>query len=78
MADQYGLIPEDYIADLKLLSDARYIQGMLILDLLFVNKSLTGFQAVIATLMVYDIINLIPQQVRLSMCKQWFHTSLLS
>ena len=70
MADQYGLIPEDYIADLKLLSDARYIQGMLILDLLFVNKSLTDFQAVIATLMVYDIINLIPQQVRLSMCKQ--------
>jgi len=33
MADQYGLTPEDYIADLKLLSDVRYIQGMLILDL---------------------------------------------
>jgi len=78
MADQYGLTLEDYIGDKKLLSDARYSQGMLILDLLFVNKSLRGFQAVIATLMVYDIINLIPQQVRLSMCKQRFHTSLLS
>ena len=33
MADQYGLTPEDHIIDLKLLSDARYIQGMLILDL---------------------------------------------
>jgi len=78
MADQYGLTPENYICDLKLLSDARYIQGMLIMDLLFASQSLTAFQAVIATLMVYDIINLIPQQVRLSMCKQRFHTSLLS
>ena len=78
MADQYGLTPEDHIVDLKLLSDARYIQGMLIMDLLFASQSLTAFQAVIATLMVYDIINLIPQQVRLSMRKQRFHTSLLS
>ena len=78
MADQYGLTPENYICDLKLLSDARYIQGMLILNVLFANKSLMPFQAIIATLMVYDIINLIPQQVRLSMRKQRFHTSLLS
>ena len=78
MTDQYGLTPEANVNDLKLLSDRRYIQGMLILYLLFANKPLTPFQAVIATLMVYDIINLIPQQVRLFMCKQRFHTSLLS
>jgi len=37
MADQYGLMPERYVFDLKLLSDRRYIQGMLILDLLSAN-----------------------------------------
>jgi len=70
MADQYGLTLEDYILNLKRLSDQHYIQGMLILDLLFVNQPLKSFQAVIVMLMVYDIINLIPQQMRLSMCKQ--------
>jgi len=78
MADQYGLFQEDYILDLKRLSDARYIQGMLTLDLLFSKQPLKPFQVVIATLMVYDIIYLIPQQVRFSMCKQRFHTSLVS
>jgi len=70
MADQYGITPEDYIVDLKLLSDERYFQGMLILYLLFANQPLKYFKVIVATLMVYDIINLIPQQVRLSMCEQ--------
>jgi len=70
MADQYRFNPEAYVNDLKRLSDRRYGQGMLILGLLFWKHPLTPFQAVIATLMAYDIINLIPQQVRLSMCKQ--------
>ena len=69
MIDQYGLTSEAYVNDLKLLSDRRYIQGMLILYLLFANQPLKPFQAAIATLMVCDIISLIPQQVRLSMCK---------
>jgi len=76
--DHYGLSPEDYIEDMKGLSHRRCIYGMLILYLFFANQPLKPFQAVIATLMVYDIISLIPQQVRLSMCKQRFHTSLLS
>jgi len=76
--DHYGLSPEEYIQDLKGLSHRRYIHGMLILYLLFANQPLKPFQAVIATLMVYDIISLIPQQVRLSVCKQQFHRSLLS
>jgi len=69
MIDQYRLTPETYVNDMKLLSDRRYIQGMLILYLLFANQPLKLFQAAIATLMVCDIISLIPQQVRLSMCK---------
>jgi len=29
MADQYGVMPEDYVYDLEILSNARYGQGML-------------------------------------------------
>jgi len=68
MADQYRLTQE--ADDLKRLSDRRYGQGMLILDLLFLKQLLKPFQVVVAVLMTYDIINLIPQQVRLSICKQ--------
>jgi len=28
MADQYGLIPDDYADDLKYLSNTRYVQGI--------------------------------------------------
>jgi len=69
MADQYKLTQETYANDIKRLLDRRYGQGMLILDPLFSKHPLKPFKAVIATLMAYDIINLIPQQVRLSICK---------
>jgi len=63
MADQYKLTQEAYANDIKKLLDRRYGQGMLILDPLFSKHPLKPFKAVIATLMAYDIINLIPQQV---------------
>jgi len=70
MADQYGLTLEDYIDDLKFLSNERYSQGMLILIQLSSKQLLKPFQVIIATLMMYDFIDHIPQQVRLSICKQ--------
>jgi len=70
MEDQYGLTPEYYVYDMKLLLNARYGQGMLFLILLFFKHRLRHFQAIAATLMVYDFIYHIPQQVRLSICKQ--------
>ena len=69
MADQYGMTPEDYVLDLKKLSNARYSQGMLFLILSFSKQQLKPTQAIVAMLMVYDFINHIPQQVRLSICK---------
>jgi len=69
MEDQYGVTPEDYAYDLNLLSDKRYGQGMLLLILLFLKHRLRPFQVIAATLMVYDFIYHIPQQVRLSICK---------
>jgi len=35
MADQYGLIPEDYVDDLMSLSSENYTQGMLFFIVLF-------------------------------------------
>jgi len=67
--DQYGLAPEDYVDDLKSLSNERYGQGMLFLIVLFLKQQLKPTQATIATLLVYDFISHIPQQVRLSICK---------
>jgi len=67
--DQYGLAPEDYVDDLKRLSNERYGQGMLFLIVLFLKQQLKPTQVIIATLMVYDFINHIPQQVRLFICK---------
>jgi len=62
MADQYGSTPEDYVDDLKNLSNAHYSQGIFILLL---SKQLSKpFQVIIATLMVYDFIYHIPEQVR--------------
>ena len=77
MEDQYGLTAEDYVYDLNILSDKRYGQGMLFLILSFLKQRLKPFQAIAATLMLYDFIYHIPRQVRLSICTQWFHISLL-
>jgi len=62
MADQYGLTPEDYVDDLKKLSNAHYGQGIFIL--LLSTQLLKPFQAIIATSMAYDLIYHIPEQVR--------------
>ena len=75
MADQYGLTPEDYVDDLKLLSNRRYCQGMLIHTVLFSKQRLKPFQVITAALMTYDFIYHIPQQVRLSIHKQFPHIS---
>jgi len=69
MEDQYGLIPDDYVFDLKNLSNERYTQGTLFLVLLFFKQRLKPFQVIVGTLMVYDFLYHIPQQVRLSICK---------
>jgi len=68
MTDQYGLTPQDYVDDLKFLSNKRYVQGMLFLIVSFLKQQLKPTQVIIATLMVYDFIDHIPQQVRLSIC----------
>ena len=70
MTDQYGLTPEDYVGDLKNLSDRHYIECMPILILSFSKQRLKPFQGIIATLMVYGFIYHIPHQVRLSISKQ--------
>ena len=77
MADQYGETPHDYVDDLRYISNIRFCQGMLFFIPLFSKQQLKLFQVIIATLMVYDFIYYIPQQVSLSICKQWFHISLL-
>ena len=69
MEDQYGLTLGDYVYDLKILSNARYGQGILFLILSLSMQQLKPFQVITATLMVYDFIYHIPQQVRLSICK---------
>ena len=78
MADQYGVTPEIYIYDLKILLNNRYSQGMLFFILSFSKQWLKPSQVIAATLMLYDFIYHIPQQVSLSICTQWFHISLLS
>jgi len=67
--DQYGLAPEDYVDNLKSLSNSRYGQGMLFFIVLLTKQQLKSTQVIIATLMVYDFIDHIPQQVRLFICK---------
>ena len=69
MTDQYGLSPEDYVDDLKILSHSYYGQGMLFLILFSLKQQLKHFQVIVATLMLYDFIYHIPQQVSLSTCK---------
>jgi len=78
MADQYGLTPQDYVHDLKNLSYNRHNQGILFFILLFSKQQLKPIEVIFATLMLYDFICHIPQQVRLSICKHQSHTSLLS
>jgi len=43
MANQYGLTPEDYVDDLKLLSNRHYCQGMLTHIVLFSKQQLQPF-----------------------------------
>jgi len=69
MTDQYGLTPQDYVDDLNRLSNSRYGQGVLFFIVLFTKQQLKPTQVIIATLMVYDFIDHIPQQVRLFICK---------
>jgi len=69
MTDQYGLTPQDYVDDLNELSNERYSQGVLFFIVLFTKQQLKPTQVIIATLMVYDFIDHIPQQVRLVICK---------
>jgi len=70
MADQYGVTLEDYVYDLKILSNDHYIQGMPAPGLLFSKQRLKFFQAIVATLMLYDVVYHIPEQVNLSICKK--------
>jgi len=70
MADQYGLTAEDYANDLRRLSNTRYTQGIPFFIILFLKQRLKPFQVIVATLMAYDFIYHIPQQVRLFICKQ--------
>ena len=78
MADQYGFTPEDYVFDTKVLSYNHYGQGMLFFILLFLKQWLKPFQVIFTTLMIYDFIDHIPQQVSPSICLQWLHISLVS
>jgi len=68
MADQYGPISEGFVYDLEALSNFRYSQGMPSPILSFSKQQLQPFQAIVAPLMIYDFIDHIPQQVRLSIC----------
>jgi len=78
MADQYKLTPEDYVRDLKKLSNARYSQSTLFLILSLSKQRLKPFQVITATLMLYDFIYHIPHQVRLTIYTYSFLTSLPS
>jgi len=70
MTDQYGLTPEDYIDDLKKLSNECYIESIPVLILSFSKQQLKQSQGIVATLMLYDFIYHIPHQVRLSIFEQ--------
>jgi len=69
MTDQYGLTPQDYADNLTSLSNSRYGQGVLLFIVFFLKQQLKPTQVIIATLLVYDFVDHIPQQVRLSICK---------
>ena len=68
MTDQFVQTLEYRILDLTILSKRRYIEGMLILDLSLSKELLKPLQAIITALMVYDMIYLIPKQVRFFIC----------
>jgi len=68
MTDQYGLAPQDYADSLTSLSNLLYGQGVLLFIVFFPKQQLKPTQVIIATLLVYDFIDHIPQQVRLSIC----------
>ena len=70
MANQYGLTPEDYVYDLKRLSNECYGQGMLFYIILFSKQQPKPFQVIVVTLMLYDLIYHIPQQVTLPIFRQ--------
>jgi len=69
MADQYGLTPQNYADNLMSLSNSRHGQGVLFFIVLFTKQQLKPTQVIIATLLVYDFIDHVPQQVRLFICK---------
>jgi len=76
MADQYELTLQDYVYDLMRLSNNCFSQGML--SIFYRFQQLKPTQVIVATLMLYDFIDHIPQQVGLSICRESFHIFLLS
>ena len=70
MPDQYGITSEDYVDDMKILSNTYCIQGMPFLIVSFSKQRLKPLQGIITTLMLYDFIYHIPEQVRRSTHKQ--------
>jgi len=70
MADQYGQTPEDYVFDLENLACKRYSEGMQFLVLSFLEQRPESFQVIVITLMLYDFIYHVSQQVRLSTCEE--------
>jgi len=70
MAGQYGQTLEDYVFDLEFLSYECYSEGMRFLILSFLEQRPKPLQVIVVTLMLYDFIYHIPQQVRLSTCKE--------
>jgi len=70
MADQYGQTPEDHVFDLEILSYKHYSESIQFLILSFLEQRPKPFQVIVITLMLYDFIYHVPQQVRLSTCKE--------
>ena len=70
MADQYGQTPEDYVFDLENFAYKHYSEGMRFFILSFLEQRPKPFQVIVITLMLYDFIYHMPQQARLSTCKE--------
>jgi len=70
MTEQYGLTPEDYLNDVKLMPSERYVECMPIVLQSFSKQRLKPFQGITANLMLYDLIYQIPQQMRVSTSEQ--------
>jgi len=70
MADQYGLMPVDYVLDMELQPYINSSEGMRFPILSFLEQRPKPFQVIVIPLMLYDFIYHVPQQVRLSTCKE--------